>query len=190
MRYPSMTHHTDMSHICMRYWFMTHHTDMSHTYECFTHLCLITQIRHTYECYSFFLSFFFYSSMTHHTDMSPMSHIWMCYWFITLHTDTSHIWMRHSFVTHHTDMSHIWMRYWFMTHHTDTIGVSDGMGWLRSVASLQLQVSFAEYRLFDRTLLQKRPISLSILLTEATPDGVAKMSRLLKIIGLFCKRAL
>jgi len=43
------------------------------------------------------------------------------------------------------------------------------MGWLRSVGSIKLQVSFAEYRLFYRPLLQKRPIILSILLTEATP---------------------
>ena len=32
------------------------------------------------------------------------------------------------------------------------------MGWLRVVGSLKLQVSFAEYRLFYRALLQKRPI--------------------------------
>jgi len=43
------------------------------------------------------------------------------------------------------------------------------VGWLRSVGSIKLLVSFAEYRLFYRALLQKRPIILSILLTEATP---------------------
>jgi len=43
------------------------------------------------------------------------------------------------------------------------------MGWLRSVGSMKWQVSFAEYRLFYRSLLQKRPIILSILLTVATP---------------------
>jgi len=32
------------------------------------------------------------------------------------------------------------------------------MGWLRLVVSTKLQVSFAEYRLFYRALLQKRPI--------------------------------
>ena len=32
------------------------------------------------------------------------------------------------------------------------------MGWLRSVGSIKLWVSFAEYRLFYRALLQKRPI--------------------------------
>jgi len=34
------------------------------------------------------------------------------------------------------------------------------MGWLRLVGSLKLQVSFAEYRLFWRALLQKKPIIL------------------------------
>ena len=43
------------------------------------------------------------------------------------------------------------------------------MGWLRSVASIKLYVSFAELCLFYRALSQKRPIILSILLTEATP---------------------
>jgi len=43
------------------------------------------------------------------------------------------------------------------------------MGWLRSVGSIKLYISFAEYRLFYRSLLQKRPIILSILLTKATP---------------------
>jgi len=46
---------------------------------------------------------------------------------------------------------------------------SPHMGWLRSVGSIRLQVSFAEYRLFYRALLQKRPIILSILLIVATP---------------------
>jgi len=43
------------------------------------------------------------------------------------------------------------------------------MGWLRLVGSLKLQVSFAEYRLFYRALLQKRPIILKSLLLVATP---------------------
>jgi len=42
------------------------------------------------------------------------------------------------------------------------------MGWLRLVGSLKLYVSFAEYRLFYRTLLQKRPIILRSLLIVAT----------------------
>jgi len=43
------------------------------------------------------------------------------------------------------------------------------MGWLRLVGSLKLQVSFAEYSLFYRALLQKRPIILRSLLMVATP---------------------
>ena len=43
------------------------------------------------------------------------------------------------------------------------------MGWLRSVGSIKLYVSYAEYCLFYRALLQKRSVILSILLTKATP---------------------
>ena len=43
------------------------------------------------------------------------------------------------------------------------------MGWLRWVGSIKLQVSFAEYHLFYRALLQKRPIILRSLLIVATP---------------------
>jgi len=43
------------------------------------------------------------------------------------------------------------------------------MGWLRLVGSLKLQVSFAEYSLFYRARLQKRPVILRSLLVVATP---------------------
>jgi len=43
------------------------------------------------------------------------------------------------------------------------------MGWLRWVGSLKWSVSFAEYSLFYRSLLQKRPIILRSLLIIATP---------------------
>ena len=45
------------------------------------------------------------------------------------------------------------------------------MGWLRLVGSLKLQVSFAEYSLFYRALLQKRPIILRSLIVGATPQS-------------------
>jgi len=45
----------------------------------------------------------------------------------------------------------------------------NGMGWLQLVGSLKLDVSFVEYRLFYRVLLQKRPILLRSLLIVATP---------------------
>jgi len=50
-----------------------------------------------------------------------------------------------------------------------TLSAENAIGWLRSVGSIKLQVSFAEYCLFYRALLQKRPIIVSILLTKATP---------------------
>jgi len=53
--------------------------------------------------------------------------------------------------------------------HSDTEVRLDHMGWLRLVGSMNSWVSFAEYHLFNGALLQKRPIILSILLTEATP---------------------
>ena len=44
-----------------------------------------------------------------------------------------------------------------------------GMGWLRFVGSLKLQVSLENIGLFCRALLQKRPIILRSLLIIATP---------------------
>ena len=78
------------------------------------------------------------------------------------------------------------------------------MGWLWLVESKKLYVSFAKKTYKRDAILQKRPISLSILLTVATPYvcacldlidnftnyGVATISRLLQTTGLFCKRAL
>ena len=63
-------------------------------------------------------------------------------------------------------------------------------GWLRSVGSIKLQVSLAKETYKRDDILQKRPILLSVLLTVATPYGLATISRLLKILGLFCKRVL
>ena len=44
------------------------------------------------------------------------------------------------------------------------------VGWLRLVDSLKLQVSFAKYCRFYRSLLQKRPIISRSLLSVATPQ--------------------
>jgi len=44
-----------------------------------------------------------------------------------------------------------------------------GVGWLQSVGSMILQVSFAKESYKREYILQKGPIVLSILLTEATP---------------------
>jgi len=53
------------------------------------------------------------------------------------------------------------------THHMN--GSHHTMGWLQLVGSLKLQVSFAEYHLFYRALLQKRPVILRSLQVVATP---------------------
>ena len=83
------------------------------------------------------------------------------------------------------------------------------MGRLRLVGSLKLQVTFAKEPYNRDYILQKRMIILRSLLIIATPYqiryvwhsktgvtrpmwqyGVATINRFLKIIGLFCKRAL
>ena len=56
------------------------------------------------------------------------------------------------------------------------------MGWLRSVGSIKLQVSFAEYRLFYRALLQKRPIIQLILLTEAVILLISHYMQVLAVV--------
>jgi len=43
------------------------------------------------------------------------------------------------------------------------------MGWLLLVGSFKFDVSFSEYSLFYRALLQKRPVILRSLLIVATP---------------------
>jgi len=50
-----------------------------------------------------------------------------------------------------------------------TVRTPYDMGWLRLVGSLKLYVSFAEYHLFYRAFLRKRPIILRSLLIVATP---------------------
>ena len=68
------------------------------------------------------------------------------------------------------DMTDLWLNrlttdlFWSLIITSIAVG-----GWLRWVGSIKLQVSFAEYSLFYRALLQKRPIVLWILLTVATP---------------------
>jgi len=77
-----------------------------------------------------------------------------------------------------------------MTHTHALYDLFKIMGWLRLVGSLKLQVSFAKEPYKRDDILQKRPIILSNLLHVATPYmcyGVATISRLLKIIGLFCR---
>ena len=60
--------------------------------------------------------------------------------------------------------------------------------WLYVVGSIKLQVSFAKEPCKRDDILQKRPIILSSLLhSHMSHYGVATCSRLVKIIGLFCR---
>ena len=56
------------------------------------------------------------------------------------------------------------------------------IGCLRILASSKLQVSFADYSLFSRALLQKNPVIFPCMVMS-----VASHTRLLKMIGLFCR---
>ena len=84
------------------------------------------------------------------------------------------------------------------------------MGWLRLVGSIELEVSFAKETYKTDDILQKRPTILRSLIIVATPSPnlvailmsdkffflkirqyeVAATCRLLKSVGLFCKRDL
>ena len=73
-------------------------------------------------------------------------------------------------------------------------GTLPTMGSLRLVGSLHSSVSFAEYRLFYRALLQKRQVILKSLLVVATPQYSARIQapcRLLRYIyALYTSRCL
>jgi len=120
------------------------------------------------------------------TEGWVMSHIWMSHInesCCTHEHGTSHIWTSH--VAHMNEsrrtyervrlrvgMSHVTCDMWHVTcdmSHVTWLTHMDDTGWLRLVGSLKLQVSFAEYSLFYRALLQKRPIILRSLLIVASP---------------------
>jgi len=91
------------------------------------------------------------------------------YWSMNIYLETicvehrcvcSYMWLR-QWVCHDAFMSVPWRIY--------ECDMTSGMGWLRFVGSLKIYVFFAEYPLFYRALLQKRPMVLRSLLVEATP---------------------
>ena len=63
---------------------------------------------------------------------------------------------------------HIYMKIYVCTYIQEAEALID-MGQLRLVGSIKVQVFWAEYRLFHRALLQKRPMTLRSLLIVATP---------------------
>ena len=84
------------------------------------------------------------------------------------------VWSAHSCFLNVCDLSHFWKG----------CLAAEPMGWLRLVGSIKLQVSFAEYCLFYRSLLRKRPMILSILLNVAFPY-IAGRTWMPFFLGLF-----
>jgi len=104
-------------------------------------------------------------------------------------TESCHIWMSH--VTYDQVMSrmqescHGWTSHVTCTSQltvsSETLTSLTSMGWLRLLGSLKLQVSYVEYGLFYRALLQKKPIILRSLLTEATPYMSHESSHIIRV---------
>jgi len=108
--------------------------------------------------------------------LSLPTHIVSLFLPVTLspHTSPTRLWILHLF----EDLATLWPKYdcRYNTHglikSAEEYRISRctfAMGWLRLVGSLKLHVSFAEYLLFYRALLQKRLIILISLLIVATP---------------------
>ena len=165
-------------------WVMSYMNASCHM--CMSHVTYQYVTSHMSESRHIWMSRVSYEWVTSHMNQSRhawMSHItraWiMSQWFTSHMNESWHIWTSHvtyEWVTLHMNESrHIWISHvtyecrlilanlkYHLASHLD-------MGWLRLVGSLELQVSFAEYRLFYRALLQKRHIILRSLLIEATP---------------------
>ena len=157
MSHTGTSHVTHMSKSCYTHEWVMSHTWMSHvthmddwydTYDTCKHMQT-----HANTPISMGVTLFF-SARQDHTHERVMSHKW-----------TSH-------VTHMKESCYTygWVIWHVQYTQTHVFRRASGlMWWLRWVGSIKLQVSFAEYHLFYRALLQKRPIILRSLLIVATP---------------------
>ena len=127
--------------------------------ECAPHTIPRTQMPH-WECVPF----------CHTLSVAPAITLWVCPSNDPSHSDVT-LWEYPFLLSHFECVSH-----------TVPQGKHLTMGWLRLVGSLKLQVSFAEYSLFYRALLQKRPIISRSLLIIATPHP----SRETSLFPLYC----
>jgi len=142
--------------------------DMSDSY---VWLILMTWVTHSvthdwYDVSYTFESLISWVWVTHTHNVSySLSYSWLM-WYEVL------IWVTHNmsdltWVTHMSD-SYSWYELLIDLLMIDMIWVTH-MGWLRLVGSLKVEVSFSEYSLLNRALLQKRPIIVWSLLIQATP---------------------
>jgi hypothetical protein len=90
-----------------------------------------------------------------------------------------------------SDMTHLhaWRdsRVWHDSFHMSDMAHSTCMGWLRLVGSLKCYVSFAKEPYKRDDILQKWVTSHKNASFHSMSYGVATISRLLKMIGLFCR---
>jgi len=166
--------------------YVLHHHTLTNESETISHPCVIRDKRVWSNHYANESETITLSCFTTHSKMSLKS--WSC--------------PRQGYFGHTDDTAML------RSHETRHNGLDSLMGWLTLGGSFRLLVSFAEYSLFYRALLQKRPIILrSLLIVVAPYPGVRECFRLvcimidsdsfatddtpiIKIIGLFCKRAL
>jgi len=115
------------------------------------------------------IALLWYFSLTHvlplshtHTQIHTHTHTPSSRGIVRPHTTLTHT---HKYTHTHTHQ----VLGWLLEHTPPSTPHLYEMRWLRLAGYLNLQVSFAEYRLFYRALLQKSPILLRSLRIVATP---------------------
>jgi len=104
-----------------------------------------------------------------HMRMRHSTHIWTSSQFSFTHLSSRLLLLLVLCITHMTESWHTYE--WVMVRICESFmaHIYECVIWLQLVGSLKLQVSFADYSLSYRALLQKRPVSLRSLLIVATP---------------------
>jgi len=125
-------------------------------------ICLSVSVIHIY------IHIYIYTYMPSHCRVRDMTHAYLWHdWMRTCDTTHWYIWQFSLTCVWHVSVVYVWHDWSMWVTRLTCIWLN--MGWLRLVGSLKLQVSFAEYRLFYRARLQKRPIIWRSLLLVATP---------------------
>jgi len=161
----------------------THQSVTSHV--CMNHVCHVTHINESRRTYEWVTLHVWMSHVIRMNESYESRHRYqkLCrtYDSVTSHASERHVARMYesceSRYTHQRVTSHIWM-----SHTSYGIRV---LGWLQLVASIKLQVSFAKETYKRDYILQKRPMNESYKSRHTYP-GVASVSSIDKIIGLFC----